>query len=363
MKNLKETWQEFTTSEIETLTQLLEKKNITLAKDQPHISGERYLMSGKKVVLVGIQNDTNQTVIIKSSTDKASIKELELEQQARKQLQNLPFAYQPLLAPKELWSENTHGRLTIAIEYIDQPKPYLQLPLREQFDLVLGAFSMLAGTHATTASHSVIQNKFGGWSASNYLSSLSIFCEKMKSSSASSDSLQKLLREVISTLTKQHDDIERYCGFLTHDDFALHNFRFRDNGIYLIDQSSLKFGSKHESWGRFLNYMLLYNRELEQALLKYTELNLSPEEQASIRLMRIYKLVELLSYHTIATEQSTGNEQALSQHRLHFWEQVLHSLLAGTHVAEGDVTDYKRKRDELRSPEELLRQKALQQLL
>ncbi len=362
MKTLKETWQDFTASEIEILTPLLEKRNITLTKDQPHISGERYLMSGKKVVLVGMRTDTRETVIIKSSTDKKSIRELELEQQARNQLQNLPFAYQPLLAPKELWSEKSNGRFTIALEYIDQPQPFLSLPTKEQFVLVLGAFSMLASTHATTASHSVIQNKFGGWNAHSYLSSLGSFCEKIQASAVSSDSLKKLLTDAIDALSKQQDNIERYCGFLTHDDFALHNFRFKDNGIYLIDQSSLKFGSKHESWGRFLNYMLLYNRDLEQALVRYTTLNLAPEEQTSIRLMRIYKLVELLSYHTKATEQSSGDVRTLSQKRLLFWEKVLHCLLNDTNIAESEITSYKTQRDALRSPEEIQRQKALQQL-
>jgi hypothetical protein len=353
----------YVASELTAVRTLLAPRTITLETAQPHISGERFLMSGKKVVLVARDDETDRRMIIKSSADPGGIQEIEKEREARTTLANIPFAYHPLLAPRELWYERTHGRVTVATEFIEQPVAYLSLPLIEQFDLILQAFTMLTGVHAATSSHTkIIRKSFGTWSATQYLDSAQVFLNSIKQ-----NHLEELVIEGCATavraLQKEHKDITRYCDFLTHDDFALHNFRFTNGAIYLIDQSSLRFGNKHESWARFLNYMLLYGHELEAALVRYLKDNTAPEELRSLRLMRIYKALELIAYHSLAATRTEGTVRELSTRRVAFWYEVLSSLLVGTKVDQAVIDIYKHDRDTLRSEEEIARQRALQQLM
>ena len=364
MNELEKGWQSFTAHEITALTPILERMGITLDTDQPHISGERFLMSGKKVVLIGTKNDTGETVIIKSSTDPVSKKELQHERTTRDTLHAINFAYTPLLTPKEIWSEHEGERLTIVTQYIAQPIPFLSLPLSKQFDLLLGAFTMLEGVHATTASHGTSVLQFGNKVAADYITLAKTFFNDSHATIAScSESYSKILQTALHQIETNQVSIERYCRFLTHDDFALHNFRFTSDAIYLIDQASLTFGNKHESWARLLNYMVLYNQPLEQAFATYIQTNLSIEEQASIKLMRMYKLIELLAYHALAATESTGDVQTLSFARITFWIEVLKSVSADTKVAVSTIDSYKQTRDSLRTAAEIERQKVLQQLL
>lgn len=358
---LESAWNKYTTGEIEVLKPILEQHHITLHTEQPHISGERFLMSGKKVVLVGTDTATSQTVIIKSSDDPHMIKELQQERAASSGLENIHFAYQPLLQPRELWCEENPDRLTVAIESIDQPEPFLGLPLKKQFDLILGAFTMLESVHATTNSHARAVTQFGNKRSSNYLDAAKNFCNVIVTHADSYASAA--VSQGLQILQNESETIEQYCGFLTHDDFALHNFRFKNDAIYIIDQSSLTFGNKHESWARLMNYMMLYNFELEQAFAKYVADNLPPEAQSSYRLMRIYKLIELLHYHTTAAEHAVDNVQALSHARVQFWTTVLKAIIQNEALDQTAIDTYKQTRDSLRSSAEIERQKALQQLL
>jgi hypothetical protein len=359
----KATWDAFVESETEALTPLLQQLGYTLDSEQPHVSGERYLMSGRKVVLVGQEVRTGESVIIKSSADPTAIEEIEAERTARRTLAKLPFTYQPLLAPRELAYYRQAGRVLVIIEFITQPEPFLSLPLREQFDLVISAFDMLSSAHAATSRHiHHVKRIFERWQATDYWHHLKTFSTALEGCEAFAPRLSDVLTEVRTEMQSTQDDIERYCGFLTHDDFALHNFRFRDGAVYLIDQSSLRFGNKHESWARLLNYFILYNRDLERAILRHVELNLSDEEARSLRLMRMYKLTELLTYHCHAAHTSSGDDRTLSQARVSFWTDVLSSILAGTDVPEERIKEYKTLRDGLRSPEEKARQLAIQQL-
>jgi hypothetical protein len=354
-----QTWTTYVNKEIEALKPELEAKDVTLELEQPHISGERFLMSGNKVVLVGRDKKTNKRLIIKSSAEKDGIEEIEAERLARITLQKLPFAYHPLLAPTEMWHRQNGSRVIVVTEFIEQNQPYLSLPIIDQFDLIIQSFNMLAGMHATTASHmKSIGTVVKTWGVADYEKQFGKF-----NISLNGLGLNNTLERSVETIAANRDDIDRYCGFLTHDDFALHNFRFNENKIYLIDQSSLKFGNKHESWARFMNYMLLYNRDLEQALFKYLCDNAAPEELRSLRLMRIYKLVELLNYHNLAAKNSEGSVKKLSERRIVFWHQVLRYILDEVKTPESIIIDYRADRDALRSREEVSRQRALQQLL
>ena len=119
----------------------------------------------------------------------------------------------------------------------------------------------------------------------------------------------------------------------------------------------------HESWGRILNYMALYNPELESAFTTYIKANLAKEEQDSVLLLREFKLLELIAYHAHSASESTGNVQTLSRARVDFWIKVLAAVSSNTSVAGETITNYKSTRDKLRSEAEIERQKVLQQLL
>lgn len=354
-------WRSFVADEIAAISLTLSAQGITLDKEQPHVAGERYLMSGKKVVLVG-KNRLGETVIVKTSADKDGKAEIRKERNIRDTITNIAFAYQPLLTPDEIWYHEKNGRIIIVTEYIDQPKPYLQLSDPEQFELILGAFTMLEGVHATTKSHQPVAKKLGQKQVDDYLHAAETFVASITDFMSEDDSLAELLTTALTELRANQNTITQFCGFLTHDDFALHNFRFKDGAIYLIDQSSLLFGNKHESWARFMNYMTLYNPTLEAAILRYARDNRSNEEQASLRLMRIYKLLELLTYHAGAAQTKTENVRLLSQARVSFWSDVLRAVLENRKLEPSITDQYKKTRDQLRSPSEIKRQQAIQQL-
>jgi hypothetical protein len=364
MTTLENDWKNFVEAEIRTLTPLLQKRTIKLKTEQPHVSGERFLMSGKKVVLLGVDTSADTNVIIKSSTDPESKKELRHEQATRTALQTIAFAYNELLTPTELWSKTDDDRLTIVTECIEQPLAFLSLPLKKQFDLLLGAFAMLEGVRATTPSHQPAVAKFGNKTVDDYLALVAKFHEQIVETNINLNEGQlHTLEEAKDKIVSHRTGIDRYCDFLTHDDFALHNFRFKNDAIYLIDQASLTFGNKHESWGRILNYMALYNPELEQAFTAHIKMNLSKEEQDSVWLLREFKLLELIAYHAHSTAESTGNVQTLSRARVDFWIKVLVAVSAHTSVPTQTIEHYKQTRDKLRSEAEIERQKVLQQLL
>lgn len=364
MFNSRQQWEAFTRDEIAAILPTLKTKGVELLDTQPHISGERYLMSGRKIVLVAKRINSDEKLIIKTSADKQSLEEIADERISRQTLESLSFAYHPLLAPRELWVEKVGPRLTVATEYIEQPVSYLSLPLKTQFDLILKAFTMLSGVHATTAVHTKsIRDVFGVWNAADYLKAAEGFVVSISKASEEDNTHLNTYHEATLALSNAATDVERYCDFLTHDDFALHNFRFNGEQIYLIDHASLRFGNLHESWARFMNYMLLYNHDLEQALVKYLVQNTAPEEVASLRLMRIFKALELIRYHTEAVGHADGNLRRLSLRRVTFWTEVLAALLFSMPLPEAKIAAYKKDRDRLRSEEELARQKALQQLL
>ncbi len=167
------------------------------------------------------------------------------------------------------------------------------------------------------------------------------------------------LRQAEHLLLEGVDTIKQYEGFLTHTDFVPHNIRIVGSDTYLLDASSLRFGNKYEGWARFINFMELYNPPLASALVQYVHDNRAPEESASLRLMRMYRLGEILAYYTRAFLNSTGDLRALNHARILFWTNVLQSVISQTPLPEQVRTEYQTVRDQLRSPDEKLRQKDL----
>lgn len=337
--------------ELEIVTPLLAELGITLEAKQPHIAGERTLIGpiggGKKLVLVG--HDTHGTrVVIKVSNDPKAVEEIEHERVCRDFLERIKFASEVFNSPKELLHTKRASYTILVTEFIEQNITFLERPIEEQFALALKAFKAQEGAHATTYEHArAIQNTFGEMRAKDYLEKLSVYAQETD------------LSQALAFVEKHKDTLEQYAGFLTHWDFTPHNIRIQDGRVYLLDHSSLRFGNKYEGWARFINFMELYNPPLAQALVRYVKDNRAPEEVLSLKLMRVYRLVELARYYVGWLDRSDGDLKTLAEVRITFWKSVLNAVLADQEVSPVVVEEYKKTRDSLRSAEEKERQQGL----
>lgn len=363
--HLAQEWETYCKDEIAYLVPFLSQYGYTLEAAQPHIKGERFLMqavtttSGRKLILIG-QNAEGKRVIIKASRDADGINEINHERLCRQVLSRIDFARDIFHTPKELWHAK-HGGYVITIqELIEQEKAFLERPFSEQFMYALSAFKGQEGAHATTYNHlRLIRGVFGVRMADTYISCFNSFKENTKRALPSDDSLSELLSRAYETLTAKHTIIEQYSRFLTHTDFVPHNFRIKDSTMFLLDHSSLTFGNKYEGWARFINFMTLYNPTLEHALVSYVRDNRTQEESVSLRMMRIYRLGEILWYYAQTLEKCQGDLHTLNTGRVHFWKTVLASVLDDREVSLQTIETYKQKRDMLRSSEEKERQVGL----
>lgn len=358
-------WEESRERELAELRPLLDSLGYSLEDEQPHISGERYLMqavttkSGRKLILLGKDKATGEKVVIKASSNSAGMSELIHERTCRRVLKDIGFAYHVFKTPEELLFAR-HGAYLISIQkYIDQSSSFLERPLKEQFAFALEAFKAQEGVHATTYGHAkIIRKTFGSFSSKEYLATFTSFTECILAHTGNSF-LSEPLRQAADLLETHRETLEQYSGFLTHTDFVPHNFRIANDSIYLLDHSSLRFGNKYEGWARFLNFMTLYNRDLEEALLEYVRLNRTQEEVLSLRLMRVYRLGEILCYYTRTLPKSADDLRTLNEARVSFWGEVLQATLNGERVSQAVVDAYRTLRDSLRSEEEKKRQKDL----
>jgi len=355
-------WQVYTDSTLRDIQSILEQQNISLDTHQPHVLGERFLMqavtttSGRKVILLGIETTTGKKVVIKATNDPAGKAELKQEQHCRQLLHSLPFAYNRFHSPAEILFLEKNNYLISVQEFITQTSSFIQRPLADQFAFALQALKDQELARATTAKHiASIAQTFGNRSSIEYLRLFAGFVDVLQNKKVGAKTLAAV-KEAQVRLTQQAQRIEQYCGFLTHTDFVPHNFRIKDQTLYLLDFSSLKFGNKHESWARFLNFMTLYNRELETLLITYVEKNRSSEERESLQLMRLFRLGEIITYYTSLLEKSTDALHELNTLRVQLWTDVLTAELTNTRVSTNVIETYRTQRDALRSPEEKTRQ-------
>jgi len=362
--NTQSNWQAHVAAQLATLTPILSKRGYTLAEQQPHTGGERFLMknltttSGDKLILYG--NDAGgKPVVIKATCDHAGRQELLHERQCRALLQNIDFAYSSFATPAELDFFTDSGYTITVQQYIDQTSTFLERPLEQQFAFALQALKTQASARITTNSHlRKVRSTFGIRTGADYLRLIRAFVAALEHKQADRSAIDTV-QQVQDRLVDQQERIEQYGGFLTHTDFVPHNFRIAGDTMYLLDWSSLEFGNKHESWARFLNFMTLYNPELETLLITYVEQNRAPEERESLQLMRLYRLSELITYYTNTLQNSEGNLLALNQARVQFWRDVLLAELQNKRVERDVVAAYKTTRDQLRSAGEKERQKNL----
>ena len=360
-------WQTYLDTELPRVRELIGARGFSLDTAQPHLIGERFLMQamttagGRKLILLGTEATTGRRVVIKATRDQAGRAEILHERTCRSALHDIPFAYDVFQSPPELACV-TEADTTIVINaYIDQPCSFLERPLPEQFSYALRALTAQAAARATTHGHlRHIRRTFGRTTAADYRNFFATFADTIATRAQCPDTVRTRIAAAGERLTAAHTRIEQYGDFLTHTDFVPHNFRIGTDGLlYLLDFSSLRFGNKHEGWARFLNFMTLYNRDLEAALITYVEDNRAPEERESLQLMRIYRLGEIIAYYVRATAQSTDALHELNRTRVDFWSEVLAAELENTRVPTAVVTAYTTKRDALRSEDEKRRQQGL----
>ncbi len=362
MSHSKTTWNTYLERELPIITALLAPYGITLATDQPHTKGERFLMraltttSGQKLILLGAQTSTGKKVVIKATNDLAGIQELTHEQNCRTLLHKMNFSHDTFHAPSEILFLQKQGYTIFVTEFIDQSSSFLERPVEEQFTFALKALKAQERTRATTAAHiAQIRSTFGSRNSDDYLRMFEAFLITCKNKRAESAAIT-LLEKSFEKLSAAKERIEQYSDFLTHTDFVPHNFRISGETLYLLDFSSLRFGNKHEGWARFLNFMTLYNPALEELLISYVDQNRSLEERESLQLMRLFRLGEIIAYYTNTLERSEGNLLRLNEARIHFWSTVLKAELSNTRVGRDAVELYKAERDRLRSEDEKVRQ-------
>ncbi|MGB0757288.1 MAG: hypothetical protein ACPGO5_02410 [Patescibacteria group bacterium] len=362
MTNTNSTWKEYVSSELKRTQPLLDELGIELDDIQVHIQGERCLLlmdgadSRKKLVLIGKASD-GRRVVVKVSSDPEAKKEIKREQKTRKSLDALPFAYNRFYSPKEIASIEKHDLLVVVTEYISQDKAFLHLDSKEQFFLSMQGLEAQEGAHATTHEHrKFVQKVFGFTKPSQYIENIEKFKQDCDGEIAS------IIDNIHTLFESSQDLLHVYGEFLTHDDFVPHNIRVSDGRMYLLDHTALTFGNKYESWARLINYMVLFNPELEKYLLEFVEKNRAKSEYKTLKLMRLYKIAYLLAYYSRAEKVTTGDHQELTRARIRLWSYIAANVLADTQYDPARIIEHKKLRDRLRSEEEIERQKELGQL-
>ncbi len=358
-------WEMYVASELEALLPNLGALGILLDRDQKHIGGERYLMQavttthGKKLILTGTLRD-GVRVIIKATRDIAGTNEIEHERRCRDILKKIDFAGSVFYTPEELLYMKSHGFIITCSRFIEQEESFLERPIETQFHLALRAFKAQESAHATTAKHrSLIGRTFGIRGVKQYLHNFQTFLANIRIARPHDTALEDLLGEALQELRRNERVIDQYTGFLTHTDFVPHNIRIQGETMYLLDHSSLTFGNKYEGWARFLNFMTLYNPDLEETLTTYVTKNRTEEEAVALRMMRIYRLGEIIWYYVQTLEKSAADLHTLNSARVIFWRTVLEHVLSNKKMPSHIIEEYKKTRDSLRSEGEKKRQVGL----
>lgn len=356
-------WQTYLNLEITYFEPKISNLGFSLLDNQVHTKGERSAFRAQKIILLGKRTLDNKKVVIKISREEVGINEILYERKCKAALQQMNFNYQNFSEPAELFFSHKKKELILITEFIEEEKKYLDRGLEEQFEIALEAFKILEGVHVVVKAHKkFVRNYFEIKYFEIYKAHLSGFKNIILTNFPD---LQNLLEKAEKIFLENEYRVTQYCGFLTHFDFVPHNFRIKtkngENKIYLLDHSSLSIGNKHEGWARFINFMSLYNHDLEIAILKYFELNRSKEEFESLFLMRVFRLFDLIHHHTkIFRDSQERSELAeLSKNRVYFWAELLKVVLEQKFLDKEIIEDYKNMRDNLRTEEEKERQKVL----
>ena len=361
-KNFHSQWQSYKESELKILLPILTELGYTISDNQTHTQGERFLMSGYKLVLIGASTKNQERVIIKFSSKPSGSQEIIHEHHVVQTLKDIHFMSQAFLIPKSILFKNTKKYTLLINSFIEEEKGFLEHDFEKQFFLALSAFETQEGLHITARTHkNKLKNIFTFTNSDTYIAHFLEY-KKYINNKYPDKKVSEILDKTLQFIKINKNTLERYCDFSTHNDFVPHNMLIHNNNIFFLDPTSISVGNKYESWARFQNYMLLYNRPLEMALSEYVQNNRPEDEYLANTLMRLYKLGELLQYHAKAYSQSSDDLKKLCVARMEFWSDVMDSLLKGESISADKIEVYKKLRDSLRSTEEIKRQKTMKQL-
>lgn len=356
----KQIWENYNEQEMQGILPIVKKLGFVLDKEQTHNNGERYLMSGFKLVLLGKHLESGDRVVIKVSSHSQGKKEIINTYRTNNTLNKINFAYRNFFSPEDILFKK-HGKYIIYItKYIEQKKHFIDHSLEDQFFISLRAFETQESAHITTYSHiQFIKKTFETVNEKKYIKSFESFMQESLLKDPKNKDLKNTFEKTIKFILDNQNIIKTYSGFLTHHDFVPHNMRIVNRDIYLIDHSSIYFGNKYESWARFVNFMTIHNPKLEKLLSEYVRNNRGEDEYLSLRLMRAYKISFLLKYYTGNLEKTSGNLQKLMRLRIYFWTEVLKALLEDKQVSKEILIPFLEQEDMLRSDEEKKRQQEI----
>jgi len=345
---------------LEKISSILNLLGYMLESEQPHISGERFLMAKNKLVLIATRKSDHKKVVVKTSNNLEGKKEIENEKKARDLLSAVVFSDDVILLPKEIYFGHHEEFIIWITEFISQEKVFVAHDLEEQFFLTLRAFEEQESYHATTFEHlKSIDKLFPVLHAREYFDEFKRFKESVKKIKIKN--LDETLEKAEKLLISNKQNIDAFSNYLTHTDFVPHNFRVRGRQIYMLDCSpeyrTLHFGNKYEGWARFLNYMVIHNPSLEKLLSNYVRKNRGESDYLSLKLMRIYKIGFLLEYYADSLKKTSDDLKELTLERINFWHEILKYIIEDRRIPDELTEMYKNKRDSLRSEEEKKRQR------
>jgi hypothetical protein len=344
------------TEEILFFTPILDDLGFKIGSEQPHIKGERYAFRSKKTILLGERVSDHKKVVIKVTRQAEGKKEINEERASRLAIKKIDFAYHAFLEPAEIFFLENKEYLVQVTEFIEEEMSFLQRDLVEQFNIVQQSFVVQEGIHAVTRKHnSQIKKYFKTINFTDYYNNIL----KYKKTILAVIEDENILDQAETFFVNSKYRVSQYCGFLTHTDFVPHNFRVRNGKVYLLDHSAIVIGNKHEGWARFINFCVLHNPTLANWFLQYFRDNRSVEEIESLKLMRIYRLFELIAHHAVIYNNSDTELKTLSYKRVVFWSKLLEAVVKDKELDKQIVEEYKNDRDSLRSAEEKERQKVL----
>ncbi len=350
-------WKNKTEEELKKVESILTQLGFSLEEEQPHISGERFLMTREKLVLMGQIVSSGKRVIIKISNKALGKEEILTEKNVHDALINLAFANDRMLLPEILFFGEKDGYLIIVSGYIEQEKVFASFPIERQFFMSLLMFEEQEAFHATTFEHrDGIKNIFKIQTTKDYLKDFSEFKKNILNYTSDSK-WATLIKEAEELLIKNEKLLNKYSNYLTHTDFVPGNARINGRDLYMLDLSSMYFGNKYEGWARFMNWTTIHSPELENLLNNYIVKNRGEEEHLSLRLMRVYKVGYLIDYYIKTLSKVSGDLEILNKKRVEFWLNIMDAVIKNFQVPYEFIENYRKERNSLRSPEEMERQK------
>jgi hypothetical protein len=133
--------------------------------------------------------------------------------------------------------------------------------------------------------------------------------------------------------------------------------RVQENEVIILDHSSLVIGNKYESWARFLNFMILFSRDLDKILSTHILTERGEEEFTMLQVMRVYKMMQLIHFYAKSVSKTEGDLLVITLNRLEMWSNNMLDIINGDEISKNRINEHLDILDKNRSTEEKLRHK------